>query len=184
LDADGDRTMADLLNPKRNAAGAFRSPYRFSDANPWHPNTQLRNWIAYRLARELGLRRGEIGKIRVDDVREVAGVRTVTVRRRPNDAADDRAGLNRLRVKTVERELSISAPLEAGIRQYIFTALSCGGRRGATTPYLLVTESGMPISGTSLDKVWTAIKRQLRLPRMSWHVLRTAFSTNTSARRM
>jgi hypothetical protein len=38
----------------------------------------------------------------------------------------------------------------------------------------------MPISGTSLDKVWTAIKRQLRLPRMSWHVLRHTWAEETA----
>lgn len=166
-----DVALANLIGPLKLVDGQYKTPLRFLEANPWQTSTRLRNWIGYQLSRELGLRRGEVGKIRIDDIRNIEGQPCVAVRRRPHDAADTRTSRNRPKVKTGERELPISQLLFLAIRQYTHTLLRDGGRRGASTPYLLVTTEGSPISGTSLDAIWKAVNKVLGI-RLSWHVLR------------
>lgn len=170
LTADEDIALSELIGPVIRGDGRYETPLRFPEHNPWHPSTRLRNWIGGRLSRELGLRRGEIGKIRTDDLRNVEGP-CIAVRRRPHDPLDTRTSGNRPKVKTVERELPISNVLALAIRQYSHTLLRDGGRRGARSPYLLVTEEGTPISGSSLDAIWKAVSKKMSR-KISWHVLR------------
>ena len=170
LSCDEDGALANLIGPLRRKDGRHELPLRFSDENPWHPSTRLRNWIGYSLARELGLRRGEVGKVCVGDVRNVQGP-CLAVRRRPQDPSDTRTSSSRPKVKSLERELPLSNLLGSAIRQYCHTLLKDGGRRGAKTPYLLVTASGDPISGTSLDAIWKAVNGRLALS-LSWHSFR------------
>lgn len=170
LSADEDLELSELIGPVRRDDGRYETPLRFAHRNPWRPTTRLRNWIGFQLSRELGLRRGEVGKVRTDDVRNVEGP-CIAVRRRPHDPSDTRTSGNRPKVKTVERELPISNVLAMAIRQYSHTLLRDGGRRGARSPYLLVTEEGDAISGSSLDAIWKAVNRKLST-KLSWHVLR------------
>ncbi|MCD9087711.1 site-specific integrase [Stenotrophomonas sp. SY1] len=168
--AGEDAALCELIGPIKREDGRYETPLRFPDHNPWHPKTRLRNWIGFLLARYSGLRRGEVGKLRTDDIRNVEGP-CIAVVRRSQDALDTRTSSNRPKVKTVERELPISNVLALALRQYSHTLLRDGGRRGARTPYLLVTEKGTPISGSSLDAIWKAVNRKLSRG-MSWHVLR------------
>ncbi|VUL72187.1 hypothetical protein PGKDCPLP_00873 [Stenotrophomonas maltophilia] len=170
LAAGDDVALWELIGPIRRKDGRYETPLRFPDHNPWHPKTRLRNWIGALLGRYSGLRRGEVGKLRTDDVRNVDGP-CIAVLRRPQDVLDTRTSANRPKVKTVERELPMSNVLALAIRQYSHTLLRDGGRRGARTPYLLVTEEGTPISGSSLDAIWKAVNGRTSR-RMSWHVLR------------
>lgn len=179
LTREQDVALANLIGPLKRVDGQYETPLRFHEANPWQSSTRLRNWIGYQLSRELGLRRGEVGKIRIDDIRNIEGQPCVAVRRRPHDAADTRTSGNRPKVKTVERELPISQLLFLAIRQYTHTLLRDGGRRGARTPYLLVTGDGVPISGSSLDAVWKAVNAAMRM-RLSWHVLRHTWAEETT----
>jgi integrase len=171
LSPEQEVALERLIGPERRSEGQYLLPLRFGESNPWRSHTRLRNWIAYRLARELGLRRGEVGKIRIDDIRLVKGHPAVAVRRRPHDPADTRISGNRPKVKTVERELPLSDLLAAAIRQYQHTLLPDGGRRGSKTPYLLVAANGAALSGSSLDAIWISVSKQLGR-NMSWHVLR------------
>lgn len=170
LTAAEDIALSKLIGPVLRDDGRYETPLRFSEQNPWHPLTRLRNWIGCRLSRELGLRRGEVGKIRTDDLRNTEGP-CIAVRRRPHDPMDTRASSNRPKVKSVERELPISNVLALAIRQYSHTLLRDGGRRGARSPYLLVTKKGAPISGSSLDAIWKAVNKRM-CRKVSWHVLR------------
>lgn len=172
LTVEQDSALANLIGPERRSDGVVRVPLRFADNNPWRPIVRLRNFVAYRLARELGLRRGELGKLRVDDVELVGNELAIAIRRRPNDAADERRTSNRPQVKTVERRLPLSWVAVAAVRQYMRTPLDQGGRHGAATPYLLVTADGAPISSTSLDSVWIAVNAAQKGLQMSWHTLR------------
>jgi integrase len=178
LSSDDDVVLANLIAPLRRKDGRHEIPLRFSDENPWHPSTRLRNWIGYLLSRELGLRRGEVGKVCVGDVRNVQGP-CLAVRRRPHDPSDTRTSSNRPKVKSLERELPLSNLLGSAIRQYCNTHLKDGGRRGAQTPYLLVAASGDPISGTSLDAIWNAVNGRLEL-NLSWHSLRHTWAEETA----
>lgn len=171
LDADDDVALEDLTGPRKKPNNRFEHPYRFDDDSPWKPQTRLRNWIGYSLGRELGMRRGEIGKVRIDDINLVGSDPVIAVCRRPHDPADTRRSGNRPRVKSIERELPLPSVVATAIRQYMHTPLAKGGRRGARTPYLLVTAQGLPMSGSSLDAIWAPVNGRAPF-HMSWHVLR------------
>lgn len=172
LTVEQDAALANLIGPVRRSDGVVRVPLRFLESNPWRPIVRLRNFVAYRLARELGLRRGELGKLRVEDIEVVGNDLVIAIRRRPNDAADERRSSNRPQVKTLERRLPLSQVAVAALSQYLRTPLEDGGRQGAATPYLLVTADAAPISSTSLDSIWMAVNAAQKGLQMSWHTLR------------
>lgn len=179
LSTESDASLRALVGPL-SISGRVQYPLRFRDENPWREKVRLRNWIALRLARELGLRRGAIGKLRIDDHKSDPTGRYLEIRRRTGDIADSRGSTNRPSVKTIEYAVPISMLLSRAIAQYEMTRLDFGGRRGARSPYLLVTERGGPISGTSLDSVWTAVRRRMPSVRLSWHVLRHTWAEETA----
>lgn len=172
LSEEMDERLAVLIDPIRGPDGKFAFPLRFANSNPWKPAVRLRNWIAYRIGRECGFRRGEIGSLRLDDIKRVAGNDILSVTRRPTDQSDTRSNLKRPRVKMLGRDALISPVLKQAISQYANTPLKKGGRLGARTPYLLVTNSGAAISGSSLDAIWNAPNSAMQGLMMSWHVLR------------
>jgi len=55
-----DGRVRELVAPLAGNAGHVRQPFRFHPAHPFTPETRLRNWLMYQLARELGLRRSEM----------------------------------------------------------------------------------------------------------------------------
>jgi integrase len=57
-----------LIGPRRKDDGGLIVPLRFSDSNPFRIETQLRNWLMYAIAIQCGLRRGELLKLRLDDL--------------------------------------------------------------------------------------------------------------------
>jgi integrase len=57
--------------------------------NPFEPNVRFRNYLILRLLLDLGIRRGELLGIRVEDCR-LGSTGTVTVHRRPDDPDDPR----------------------------------------------------------------------------------------------
>jgi integrase len=183
LSPDEEVRFFSLIDPV-SKAGKIQFPVRFHERNPWKESVRLRNWIAVRLARELGLRRGAIGKLRIDDHKVDRSGPFIEVRRRAIDPADPRSASNRPRVKTIEYPLPISAVLSRALGQYGMTLLEHGGRRGARSPYLLVTSGGRPISGSSLDAVWKAARRRLPGVRLSWHVLRHTWAEETAEQLM
>jgi integrase len=57
--------------------------------NPFEPKVRFRNYLIIRLLLDLGIRRGELLGIRVEDCR-LGSNGTVTVHRRPDDPDDPR----------------------------------------------------------------------------------------------
>lgn len=171
LDPIADAWLRDLVSPARPAKGPLRPPFRWNSQNPWQAS-RLRNWLMYYLARELGLRRGELLKLRIDDITRVGAEQGLYVRRRPNDIADRRR--HKPSVKTVSRPLPISPSLVAALRVYQSTPLEAGGRLGADTPYLFVSDEGAALSESGADEIWKTARKRLPvgIPRVSWHTMR------------
>ncbi|MQA91961.1 MAG: hypothetical protein GEU90_17355 [Gemmatimonas sp.] len=92
LAADEEEALIRTFGPiYRDGATGQRClvlPIRFSHSH-FTPRTRLRNWLMYRLARDCGLRRGEILKLTLDDILpgRHGGLKVV---RRPDDPSDPR----------------------------------------------------------------------------------------------
>lgn len=175
LDGTADEQLRDLISPMRTADGHTAMPFRFREVSPWPEPLRLRNWLIYQIARELGLRKGEILKIRIDDIITEHGETRIEVRRRVNDRADVRR--QRPAVKRGERALPVSNLLKAGLRIYQTTPWPVG-RRGVPTPYLFVAsrkDADGRVRPLSLFSLHSALKRagkHLDLPKLSAHTLR------------
>lgn len=123
----------------------------------------LRNRIMFEICLGMGLRRGELLKLKVKDV-----VDNVLHIRRNNDLDDLRQPLPS--VKTEERELTIPSDLVPHLNQYISKV-----RRSNHTDYLFTTQTGQPLSVAQSDKIIRQLKEFTGIP-ISWHRLRHTFA--------
>jgi integrase len=166
---DEEVTRVDrLIGPRRKDDGSLILPLQFADANPFRVETRLRNWLMYGIAIQCGLRRGELLKLRLDDLPrpDSPGLK---VRRRAHDTADARR--HRPGVKTVERVLDLSGEVRAGLRAYL-TNRAPSGRVAGGSPYLFVTAAAQALSITAANEVVGVIARNAEIDDLSWHSFR------------
>lgn len=150
-----------------------------SPNNPWarvhvrHRNQLIILWALY-----LGLRRGEMLGIRIDDIdfRKLE----VTIRRRADDVDDPRK--RQPNAKTRARRLPLTPELVGLTEDYVM--LHRKAERGAKrTSFLFVADrSGRPLSNSGMTKVYEALRD--RHPTLfadfSWHVLRHTWNDRFS----
>jgi integrase len=122
----------------------------------------------FEVALELGIRRGELLKLRLDSLPRGTDD-SVRILRRPDDPHDSRS--REPAVKTAERVIPASRNLLAAIRAYL-TYPRPLGRISGGSPYLFVARSGNPVSMDTADDVITAIGEHSGISPMSWHRLR------------
>ena len=119
------------IGPKCETQGRWVFPeHIFSE------QTRLRNWLLFETALELGARRGELLKLRLDSLPRGSddGIRIL---RHPDDPADTRT--NEPAVKTAERVLPASRPLLSAFRAYLTLPPPLGRVRGKS-PYLVSSQ--------------------------------------------
>jgi integrase len=157
-----------VIGPNRDSSGRLELPLSFNEQNPFRPPSRLRNWLMYAIAYQCGLRRGELLKLRLDDLPKPddSGIK---VRRRPHDSADVRR--NKPRVKTVERVLPVSEEIRAGVRAYLGFPPPIGRARGRT-PYLFVSANGAPLSIPATNEIAKLIGQHTEIHDLSWHSFR------------
>ncbi|WP_415912790.1 tyrosine-type recombinase/integrase [Neptuniibacter sp. QD37_11] len=140
-------------------------------SNPFAPEIQLRNWIIIEILTALGLRKGELANIRLDDVDLQA--LTLKVIRRPDDNNDPRK--DQPVVKTAERTLPISENLADAI-EYYQREYRSQFRPAKKHGYLLVAHKGpsqgSPLTIKSIDYLFQQLKIALNDPDISPHSLR------------
>lgn len=161
-----------IFGPVRDAQGQILLPIRFSSGNPFRPASMLRNWIMMSLAKQDGLRRGEILKSRTDDLPKIAG-EGITILRRPHDRVDTRK--YKPRVKTAERVLPVSDELRMGLMAYL-NGNSISTRPRCKTPYVFVTGHGSPLSISAADAIVKVVARHADVDKLSWHSFRHAWA--------
>lgn len=126
-------------------------------ANPWKKKTQLRNSMIVKVLLSLGIRRGELLNLRIDDFdfRE----NKVRIRRLPDNPDDPR--LYEPNVKTLERVLRMKDDTADLIQDYIVTERR--KFRGARKhDFLLVSsQDGAPLSLRSVNLVFTELRRKV-----------------------
>ena len=103
-------------------------------------HARLRNWLMFEVALELGIRRGELLKLRLDSLPRAAddGIRIL---RRPDDRPHSRA--KEPAVKTAERVIPASRELLKAVQVYL-TSPPPLGRVSGKSPYLFVTALRKP----------------------------------------
>jgi integrase len=152
----------------RHAIGPRRDPGGMSFPEAFSSHARLRNWLMFEVALELGIRRGELLKLRLDSLPRAAddGIRIL---RRPDDPHDSRA--KEPAVKTAERVIPASRELLKAVHVYL-TSPPPLGRVSGESPYLFVTRSGNPVSIDTADDIIVAIGRLSGVTPLSWHRLR------------
>jgi len=115
--------------------------------NPFHDEgVQLRNGLVVTLLRHLGIRRGELLNIRVEDIDFTTN--ELRIVRRADSALDHRT--YQPLVKTLGRSLIISPLLAQKLSQYVMKSRS-GFPRAKRHPYLFVTHKAGPWQGEPLS---------------------------------
>jgi integrase len=115
------RAVRNSIGPRRDAQGILSFPEVFS------AHTRLRNWLMFEVALELGIRRGELLKLRLDSLPR-GGDDGIRILRRPDDPHDSRS--KEPAVKTAERVIPSSRNLLAAMRCH-----ECHGRVVAMKDY-------------------------------------------------
>jgi len=114
-----------------------------SPDNCWQRACRERNRLVIRLMAMLGLRRGELLKLRVSDCHLTRTIPEIRIERSPDDRLDPR--INEPQVKTESRQLPCDVQLAQELNEYI-----CKIRRvipgSDRTPYLFLSRSGRPMS--------------------------------------
>jgi hypothetical protein len=130
-------------------------------------STQLRNWLMVETALDLGLRRGELLKLRIDSLLR-GGADGIRVLRCPDDPHDSR--VREPAVKSAERVLPLSPSLQESIQAYL-SLPSPQGRGTGKTRYLFTTLTGNPLSLSAADSIAKNISDMSGI-HFSWHRLR------------
>lgn len=157
------KQIRDAIQPHPGEKGEWKFPN-----NTFSTSTALRNWLMFEVAYELGLRRGELLKLRLDSLPR-GREESILVCRHPDDPHDGRA--REPAVKTAERKLPASRHLLQALRYYI-TALPPVGRVHGQTPYLFVTRQGSPVAIDTAQDIIRAIGKHSGIQPLSWHRLR------------
>ena len=151
------------IGPHEKANGTWLFP-----ADGFSPVTALRNWLMFEMALELGLRRGELLKLRLDSLPRGAEA-GIKILRYPDDPHDSRQV--EPAVKTAERILPASRRLLQAIRAYVTFPPPVGRVKGKS-PYLFVTRTGDPLAIDTARDLIQVIGRRSGVSPLSWHRLR------------
>jgi len=141
-----------------------------SEENPWFGDAaRARNFVILRFFYELGLRRGELLALRLEDI-NVRECR-ISIVRRPDDIRDPRR--RQPVAKTEERVLQFSNELAAILADYVLRvrpAILAARWHG----YVFVdTHRGAPLNASALDNVFGRLQLVRGLPaNLTSHVLR------------
>lgn len=150
-----------------------------SPSNPWKSEVvRARNALMIRWWLDLGLRRGELLGIAVDDIDFRRN--EVHIRRRADDPSDPRR--EQPNAKTLARVLPLSRDLAAQTHEYVSRIRS---RTGAARRhgFLFVERGGSPISSDAANKMFVEMRKASdgKLPAdLSPHVLRHTWNDRFS----
>lgn len=149
--------------------------------NPFEPQVRFRNFMMILLLMELGIRRGELLGIKLEDC-DVAGKRGfITIHRRPDDIAETRFGVA---TKTAARKLELSHRTTRLVYEWIaYHRSELPGAAKGKDQYLIVTvPKGKPMSASNVNKTFEALRERVPgLPaEVKPHVLRHSWNDTFS----
>jgi integrase len=159
-----------------------------SPANPWKgEHTKGRNFLIAQWLIVLGIRRGELLNVRIDDIN--FQTERVTIERRPDDKRDPRP--NQPRVKTRGRDLPLGSQLTALTHEYVRMLRSTQGSARKHGYLFVANGSGAPLSLAQLAAVFSYLRKSRpELPRhlmphvLGRHTWNTRFSELADERKL
>lgn len=172
-DLDLPEGLSDPEVKKTHEVTALDSP-----ENPWKSKSvQIRNRLIFQVLLNLGLRKGELLGLKVDDINFRAN--ELTIHRRADDPADPRSV--QPNAKTNARVLPIDPELARGLHGYLVKHRDLIGR-ARFHPFLFVANgSGAPLSISAVDRVFRDIKNSSpTFDRLSPHILRHTWNDKFS----
>lgn len=141
--------------------------------NPWETlHSKERNALIVHMMLELGLRRGELLGVRINDIKS----NELYVARRPDDELDDR--LDEPNAKTRARPIPLSRDLSQRIYFYVNGA-RYAIKAARKKPMLIVSDEGRELSLSAVNKLFVPL--QLSSPLLTYvtpHTLRHTFNDN------
>lgn len=146
--------------------------------NPWrHEFVRNRNQLIVLLSLGLGIRRGELLGLRVDDIH--ANKAKIDIARRADSAADPR--IKQPNAKTFDRTVDVSTGLLQLLLKFINrdrNAIKAARKH----PYIFVSDEGAPLSWDSISKLFATLRQSIpELPReLVHHVLRHGWNYHFS----
>jgi integrase len=127
-----------------------------SPTNPWKgEHTKGRNFLIAKWLIALGIRRGELLNVRIDDIN--FQTERVTIERRPDDKRDPRR--NQPRVKTRGRELPLGSKLTALTHEYVRTLRAVQGNARKHGYLFVANGSGAPLSLPQAAAIFTDLRK-------------------------
>lgn len=163
-----------LIEPVRTPDGRFLQPLQWHPDNPFRRASRIRNWLMWCLARECGLRIGEILCLRANDTAQIGGETHVVVRDERDRPDDTRR--NAPSPKTRARTVPLVGNGAFALTAYQRAGEKAGGRKRGT-PYLISARTRNPLSERSAGKVIELLAQISNVP-ISWHDLRHAWATD------
>lgn len=139
-----------------------------------------RNELMIVLFYHLGLRNGELRKLRIDAAHFDAQRRMLNVTRSPDDPSDPRPDAPQ--AKTNARSLPLSDQLTKRILNHVVKHRRLR-KRAHSHSFLFVSEAGRPLSRSAISKVFATIRtgvEGLEGEKLSSHLLRHTFNENLS----
>lgn len=126
-------------------------------ANPWSKKNQLRNSMIIKVLHSLGIRRGELLNIRIDDIDFKEN--KIYIRRLPDNPDDPR--LYEPNVKTLARPLRMNAATAEVLHKYVVSERS--KYKGSRKHDFLVVSSqdGAPLSLRSLNRIFAELRKKV-----------------------
>lgn len=148
-----------------------------SPENPW-PDAfvRTRNYLIVRLLLDLGLRKGELLGLKINDIN--FSDNTIRIARRPDDPEDPRR--RKPQAKTSARILSMSNGLADLLKAYL-SEHRFGRGDARRRPFVFVSEGGAPLALNSVDSFFSAIRQSFpELSPISAHLLRHTWNDRFS----
>jgi len=147
--------------------------------NPWKKQYRQRNRLILLLMVTLGIRRGELLKLRVSDCFLSRSIPEIHIDRSPDDQDDPRR--NEPQVKTESRKLPCDAALASQLNRYIV-----GERRKISgsdrSPFLFLVRTGRPMSLGRVNGIFDQIGiAHAEFSDIHPHALRSTCATNYRA---
>lgn len=141
--------------------------------NPWETlHSKERNALIVHMMLELGLRRGELLGVRINDIKS----NELYVARRPDDELDDR--LDEPNAKTRARPIPLSRDLSQRIYNYVNGA-RYAIKAARKRPMLIVSDAGRELSLSAVNKLFVPLQlTSSLLTYVTPHTLRHTFNDN------
>lgn len=162
-----------VLRPQMDDDGRFFQPLRWHADNPFRRASRVRNWLIWSLARDCGLRIGEILTLSAMATHPGDGHRSIVVRRAAHRSDDPRKRAPNS--KTKARTVPMGEYTRFALKAYVASVGISARRRGSA--YLITSLRGKPLTQNPADRVMRHLGRVTGTA-ISWHALRHAWATD------